>query len=160
MYDRREGILVGMYNVLKGIKKSGFLGRGVVDLNELQKTGENYLVLLDGDELRPPNARDKAIGMMPGMLLMEPLVLGGIGTTPDQLGTKINALRALIVPALLNDTTLRTLITNAPNVRYGASLGYISYEGFATKYSRGSLLGTDMQLNFEIGYPFNPADLL
>ncbi|HET7376547.1 MAG TPA: hypothetical protein VFK30_07555, partial [Anaerolineae bacterium] len=103
------------------------------------------IVLIDGDEGLADGFRNKG-GSAPIIMMMSPRIAIGVSTSVDDLGPSVNAIRAALVPAIMKDASLATILS--PN-------GKITYDGLAGKLSQGSLMASDMELNFSIEYPLD-----
>ncbi|HET7376496.1 MAG TPA: hypothetical protein VFK30_07300 [Anaerolineae bacterium] len=139
--DKREDILARLFTVLSGIRNITTVARNI---DEMPEGSRPCIVLIDGDEIRSDTSRGKALQTV--VMVMTPRIAIGISSSPDNLGPDINAIRAKVLPAVLGDATLTTILgTN----------GKITYDGLAGKLSQGSLMASDMELNFSIEYPLD-----
>lgn len=147
MSDRREAILVRIYKILQGIKEFKTVAR---NLDELPESSRPCAVLIDGDEVRSDTSEGR--GRQVVVMNMTPVISIGVSSSPDAIGAEANAIRAKVLPAILGDTTLLGLLSKE-------SRGRILYEGVSGRLSHGSLMASDIQLNFSIFYLLNPDDL-
>lgn len=139
--DKREDILARLFTILSGIRNITTVARNI---DEMPEGSRPCIVLIDGDEVRSDTSRGKA--MQTVVMVMTPRIAIGISSSPDNLGPDINAIRAKVLPAILGDATLTTILgTN----------GRITYDGLAGRLSQGSLMASDMELNFSIEYPLD-----
>lgn len=143
MSDKREEILARLLEILEGIKDFTTVAR---NLDEMPETGRPCAILMDGDETRSDTS--EGIGMQVLIMDMMPVISIGVSSSPENVGTEANALRCKVVPAILRDAELETLIGRK---------GRIRFEGVSGKLSHGSLMASDLQLNFSICYTLNPA---
>lgn len=106
--------------------------------------------ILDGDETpddsgygrgRPANA--------PIVVTMRPEIYGFVAGDEESAGQDLNALRALLIKAILNDATLLGLCKD----------GDIRYEGFASGMANGRSLEGEMGLAFAFVYVLRPKSL-
>lgn len=139
--DKREDILARLFTILSGIRNITTVARNI---DEMPEGSRPCIVLIDGDEARSDTSRGKA--MQTVVMVMTPRIAIGVSNSPDNLGPDINAIRAKVLPAILGDATLATIL--------GAN-GRITYDGLAGKLSQGSLMASDMELNFTIQYPLD-----
>lgn len=139
--DKREDILARLFTILGGIRNITTVARNI---DEMPEGSRPCIVLIDGDEIRSDSSRGKA--MQTVVMVMTPRIAIGISNSPGNLGPDINAIRAKVLPAVLGDATLTTIL--------GAN-GKITYDGLAGKLSQGSLMASDMELNFSIEYPLD-----
>lgn len=146
MSDKREEILSRIYTILKTIQNVTVRR----DLDEIPEDLRPCIVLLSGNETRSDTAEGR--GMQILMMAMTPSICIGVSSSPDGVGPAANAIRAKVLSAILGDATLVTLMGKEAK-------GRILYNGCDDKLSHGSLMASDLQLNFEIYYCLNPADL-
>lgn len=147
MSDAREAILARIYKILQGIKDFKTVAR---NLDELPESARPCAVLIDGDEVRSDTSEGR--GRQVVVMNMTPVISIGVSSSPDEIGADVNALRAKVLPAILGDATLLQLIGKE-------SRGRILYDGVNGRLSHGSLMASDIQLNFSIFYLLNPETL-
>lgn len=139
--DKREDILARLFTIISGIRNITTVAR---NLDEMPEGSRPCIVLIDGNEVRADDSRGK--GRQTVIMVMTPIIAVGVSSTVADLGADANAIRAKLLPAILTDTTLATILgTN----------GKITYDGLAGKLSQGSLMASDMELNFTIEYPLD-----
>jgi hypothetical protein len=143
--DRREEILYRIEQILNDIPGILTLFRNV---DEIPESSRPCLVLIDGDEAISPTATGR--NGQPMVMEMNPIIAIGVSDRPSTLGAQANGFRASILAALLGDAELLALAT---------SNGRIHYTGANGKLSHGSLMASDLQLNFTIAYKLDPAEL-
>lgn len=146
MSDKREEILSRIYTLLKTIQNVTVAR----DLDEMPEESRPCIVLLSGNETRSDSSEGRGLQVL--MMAMAPMIAIGVSSTPDGVGPAANAIRAKILPAILGDAQLVTLMGKEAK-------GRIFYNGCGDKLSHGNLMASDLQLNFEIYYTLNPADL-
>src|SRR5512143_4294324 len=139
--DKREDILARLFTIISTIRNITTVAR---NLDEMPEGSRPCIVLIDGNEVRADDSRGK--GRQTVIMVMTPTIAVGVSSTVADLGADANAIRAKLLPAILTDTTLATILgTN----------GKITYDGLAGKLSQGSLMASDMELNFTIEYPLD-----
>jgi hypothetical protein len=144
--DRREEILFRIEQILASIADANTVIRNV---DEIPESSRPCLILIDGDEAISPTSTGR--NGQPLIMEMTPVIAIGVSDRPETLGAQANGFRAAILAALLGDTQLQTII-GAPN-------GRIQYTGAKGKLSHGSLMASDLQLDFTISYKLDPAEL-
>ncbi len=145
MADIREEILVRLLAILgTGVERTR---RNSDDLSS--KTG-NAAVLHDGDESitdlpiqrnsrGDPRVLKDFVHMMPGITII-------VGSSTEEVGTALNALRQFFLPAIINDATLISLV--GPN-------GEIRYTGLTMETQAGENREGRMTLDFRFQYVLN-----
>lgn len=136
MTDRRENILARLKAVVGGVAGITKCER---NLDEIPENIRPAAVIFDGGEEaaesdpRRPSSRPRIISMTPQILIL-------IGDDARDLGTTMNDMRAKVIAAINNDTTLagHTLLdesvrylgfeTNLEPGRTGEGWGILSYE--------------------------------
>lgn len=141
MSDKREDILARIFAIIEGISGITTVARNV---DEMPEGSRPCIILIDGDEIRSDTSRGH--GAQSVVMVMTPQIAIGVSSTPEDIGSSINAIRAKLLPAILGDSQLTGIL--------GAN-GKITYDGLAGKLSQGSLMASDMQLNFSIEYPLD-----
>lgn len=108
--------------------------------------------VLEGDEAGDP--QDAPTAGQPNRrfsrIVMTPEIVIKVANAPETVGSDLNALRQLVIKAVLTDADLATLTTNAGRVQYAGA-------GSALAYGR-SMVG-EAALSFAITYLLRP-DLL
>jgi hypothetical protein len=145
MTDRREDILDRIYAVLLGVRGINDWARNIDEMQELQRP---CLILIDGDEVISPTSTGR--NGQPMVMEMTPIIAIGVSDKPETLGAQANGFRAAILAGLLADAQLQGLATTN---------GRIQYTGANGKLSHGSLMASDLQLNFTISYKLDPSEL-
>jgi hypothetical protein len=145
MTDRREEILGRIFDVLSTIRGVNIVVRNVDEMNEAQRP---CLVLIDGDEIISPTSTGR--NGQPMVMEMTPIIAVGVSQKPETLGGQANGFRVAILAALLGDLQLQSMATTN---------GRIQYTGANGKLSHGSLMASDLQLNFTISYALIPSEL-
>jgi hypothetical protein len=164
MFDRREAILEQILVVLAQVgtgwvaavdsEPSVFRNRAEIPPEKLPA-----LVLLDGrEQVITSTLRKDQMGIVPSatapsVYTLSPqvfIVLKPRQTLANEgVGEELSQMRMKLVPAVLDDDTLGTLI--------GPS-GGIRYMGHLTDLQTGSTVLGQMQLNFEFSYVLNPNE--
>lgn len=152
--DRRERILTRMEELLQGVCTQ--LGGWIYARNrgELPDEMRPALILLDADEaVGLPVQLNQARGQLrtpPMIMEMRPQLFAVLkDREPKNLlvGTDLLTARRLILPlllpSLLTDDTLKSLV---------GSNGFIRYEGLLTDLATGRSMRGECQFNFVFGY--------
>ena len=119
------------------------------NVDEMPESSRPCLILIDGDERRSDTSR--AIGLQPLVIMMNPVIAIGVSASPHSVGPDVNELRAKILPAVLGDSQLTSLLT---------ANGRIQYDGANGKLSHGSFMADDLELLFTLHYVFKPNDFI
>jgi hypothetical protein len=158
MADRREEILARLEAILEGLAQDmrdstedprprATAARGRLDFDESERP---ILLLLDGDE----DADQASFGRnhpasAANIVSLQPEVYVMIEGKPEDVGTRLNELRALVVKAVLTDAQLLALAHN----------GDVRYDGCVTGLSIGRSMEGEAALNFTLNYVFRPTAL-
>ena len=143
MTDRRELILERVFTLLEEV--SGwhhYRGRG-----DLQNVSRPALVLLDADEVASPLPGVKTRPGAPQIVTMRPevhVVLENSGTQKEEVGSKLNEMRLLLLRKIMRDPQIWELLTENGNVQY---LGLDSDQGY------GREMSGKMNLQLAFTYP-------
>jgi hypothetical protein len=142
--SKREDILARLVVVCSGIEGVVLCARNRDEISDRQKPA---IIIMDADEAaiegEPKRPGPQIISMTPEIYIL-------LSGEPATVGTELNAMRAALLSAVLNDATLRTI--TGPN-------GAIRYEGCATGLSRGRSMEGEMGVSLSFQYPFNPNNL-
>lgn len=144
--DPREAILARLVVIAEGL--------GVLVLRNVLAVPDDALpaiAILDGDEVafdgdapgpgRPqPNTRFSRITMSPEFVIK-------VSDDPETVGPALNALRQSLIKAVLGDSELPTLTTNAGHVRYVGASSALAY---------GRAMTGEAALSFAITYLLRP----
>lgn len=150
MVDRREDILVRLQAIAVAVVgKAESVWRNNSDFSTAPRPG---IVILDGEETskdgevqnRPAN-KPRRITMTPAIILLKSGQVAAVG--PD-----VNALRAQMLKAMFQDTTLLGLVLD------GNDRG-IDYHGCSANFAQGALMEGDMSLNISFTYPLRIDEL-
>jgi hypothetical protein len=149
--DRREQILNRLFDVLKTIPG---VKQWVRNRAELPNEDRPAITQMDADETANPNAFQKGrIGVSPSLVTCTPEIYVVLDDRkPDNLnvGQDLNAFRVLIVKAVRDDATLKSLV---------GSNGEIRYNGCNTDLGRDRNLVGEMLISLSFVYPFIPSEL-
>ncbi len=148
MPDRREDIMVRLLAIANETKEFKLVARNKANIPEDQRPA---FICLDADETADdrdqgrgrPSATINLVGMTPEIFIL-------LGDRPENVGTEINALRAVIIKAILEDATLEAIMGRNGGVRY---------EGCATGLATGRTMEGEMGLSFTFTYIFKPSEL-
>lgn len=142
MADTREAILVRLLAII-----GGFVSRTRRNSDDLSAKTGSAGVLSDGDEtitdipLRKNNRGDPRI--IKDFLQMTPNITIIVGASTENIGTELNGLRAQMLPAIVNDSELISLVGPNGEIRYtGMTLETQAGE------SREGRLTLDMRLTY------------
>jgi hypothetical protein len=153
MTDRREAILVRLFEIAAGLDGIKYAARNDINVGDEQLPAA---IILDNDEAVDDNqARRNIPALAHGLMNMTPqtslLVLEGT----INVGTVLNGLRAQFVRAVLSDAVLASLA----GAGGGRSSGAVRYLGCALRLQEGRAIIGNLVLHFQISYPFDPNDL-
>lgn len=155
MADRREPILAQLLVIMQAITPgTGRCGRNLDDMSAAAAPGS---VVLDGDETiresesaTPPRSSRGDPRILTDYIVMTPSIQVVVSASSADVGTVLNSLRAQIIPAVINDSVLRTLVT---------SNGELRYTGLTMETQAGERREGRMTVDFRLVYPFNVSDL-
>lgn len=143
--DRREDILARLLVVAQGLPGMTAAVRNAGGLSDDKRPA---VVILDADEVAEPAADSRGRG--PQMVTMTPEIYILLSGAPADVGTQINAMRAGLIKAVLDDAALQTLVTTN---------GAIRYEGCATGLARGRSMEGEMGVSIGFTYPLRTNEL-
>ena len=146
--DRREAILARLLEIAEGIPGIALAARNRPDFSDRARPA---ILILDADETA--DDREKGRGRpshSPNIIGMTPEIHVLLGGKHEQLGSSINALRALLLKAILMDAELRTIV--------GAN-GDRRYEACATDLAAGRSVEGNLGVSFTFTYPLIPSEL-
>jgi len=143
--DRREEILARLAVVAAGISGVVTAVRNSVGLSDDKRPA---IDILDADEVSAPALSSQGKG--PQLVTMTPEIYIMVAETPENLGPAINAIRASVIKAILEDTDLQNLTGDNGSIRY---------EGCATGLSRGRSMEGEMGASIAFTYPFFLSEL-
>jgi hypothetical protein len=148
--DVRENILVRLLS-LADSQAPGRADRNVGSTSGLDLS----FIVLDGDEVTrednstPRNSRGDP-RIMQDFTVMTPTFLAILGAPSTDIGTLLNAVRAQVVPLVINDPELISYVGPGGELRYsGCSLNTDTVEKREGR----------LELNFRITYPLSINDL-
>jgi len=147
MTDRRELILARLLEIAKGIDGIAAAFRNRDEISEKQRPA---IVILDADEAADDADPASRSTRAPRRVAMTPEIYILLGAKPEELGTAINILRALLVKAVLTDAALLAIL---------GSNGEARYEGCATALARGRSMEGEMGVSFSFTYVLRPEEL-
>jgi hypothetical protein len=147
MTDRRELILVRLLAIALTMP-----GINVAARNKLSPDDTDLpaIMVLEGDETAEETDPEARPANAPRQVTMIPEIVIALGDDPDAIGTSINAMRAALYKAIVNDTTLLGLVVNGRRIRYvgaGTELGY------------GRTMEGTMAMKFAFTYLLLPSEL-
>ncbi|MCW2854367.1 MAG: hypothetical protein JWM84_4031 [Nocardioides sp.] len=146
--DRREAILARLLEIAAAIPGIVLAARNRPDFSDRARPA---ILILDADETA--DDREKGRGRAanaPNLVGMTPEIHVLLGGKHEQIGTQINALRVLLLKAVLTDEALRTIV--GPN-------GEIRYEACATDLAAGRAVEGNLGVSFTFTYPLIPSEL-
>lgn len=147
MTDIREGILARLHTILDGVQTGVPAFRNRTQFSEDMRP---CVVIMDGDEIADENDNNKH-ALSPRRMEMSPEVYILVGDQAATVGTALNALRAVVIDAVLNDNTLHLFSLNDSAV---------SYEGCRFIVEDGRKMEGAMGLTFSFKYILRPDDLV
>lgn len=147
--DPREAILARLLDVAASVDTSLAKRR-----NETDVSGANLpaAILFDGEEVAretDPQTRTPATTLR--HIDMTPEVQFRLEAKAEDVGTKLNLLRAKLIKAVLNDATLLALTVNSRSIRY---------QGSMTATERGRSMEGGIGVAFTFTYVLKPDDLV
>jgi hypothetical protein len=146
--DKREAILQRLIEIATAVP-------GVITVvrnqDELSEHARPAIAVFDGDEAADERFDQPAhSGRAPNLIEMTPEVLILLGALPERIGTALNELRAMLVKAVLTDSTLAALV--GPN-------GRVRYVGCSTHLGQGRSMEGSMGVQFAFAYVLRPEQL-
>jgi hypothetical protein len=152
MTDRREQVLTAILAALKEVSgvQSVIRNRGAL-LADMRPA----VVLLDGDENSrdpPPQGRGQ-LSLSPNLIDLTPEIYVVMDTRLPQnegIGEDMNALRVLILTALMSNAALIAVL---------GSNGDIKYDGCETDMASGRSMEGQMHLRLTFTYVLRPSEL-
>jgi hypothetical protein len=152
MTDKREDILVALGAALTGVlTTAGFAVENFLrDAQEVPEDLRPAIVMLDADEtvdeaLNPYGKGRPTSKTIPLAMSPETFVL--LQETDDLIGPKLNEWRAMVIKAVMTDTTLNSLCHE------------IRYEGFTSALANGRSMEGQAKLHFTFIYMLRPDQL-
>jgi hypothetical protein len=146
--DKREEILVRLVQVISAIPGVWKVYRNRPAISAAQRPA---IVVLDSDEEGTLGAF--ALGRplaSPGIMRMTPEVCLMAAGESDTIGASLSAMRFLVIPAILTDDFLSTLV---------GTIGGVQYQGCTTDLGRGRTMEGELVLNFEIHYALKLSEM-
>jgi hypothetical protein len=149
--DIREAILVRLVAVLSALPApfdalEAYRNRS----DDLSPDLKPAIVIFDGDEHVEDVGEGPRVQQFGDVLArMRPQIVLSVGEYPDDVGTKLNALRGAVYKAIFTDSALRALVTRT---------GAILYHGSENQLFLGREMIGDMALHFAFVYPLAPSD--
>lgn len=148
--DPREAILARLLIVAGGVDTSLNPIR-----NESDPAAANLpaVILFDGEENNVGDIPRRRVGGPPSLqnIEMMPEVQFRLKGKDNEVGTKLNLLRAKLIKAVLNDATLLALTVNSISIRY---------QGSMTATERGRSMEGGIGVAFTFTYVLKPDDLV
>lgn len=152
LYDRRELILARLHAVLQGLED--FSPRNVYrNKAEVSDRSEPMILMFDGDEEEADETasqRGNRAGASAYVMSMAPELYILLGSTPENVGTELNALRAKVLKAVLTDGQLKTLA--GPN-------GSVRLVGCAFGLHKAKKVEGELGITLAIKYPFQATQV-
>lgn len=147
MRDRREEVFDRVMAIVNDVPNIRAVYRNVDSNPEYLRPS---VILKDGEEEAPPfDTRNQHRYAIQNVVTITPEIILIAAGNEESMPGQLAAMRMWLIPALVKDTTLRSICTDNGNVRYaGASL----------KDDYGVLLQGEMRLTFEITYPILDSD--
>lgn len=147
--DRRESILARLLEIasdIEGIKRA-WRHKG-----RLTEDARPAIVILDADETAEEegNVSSSRPSDLSRRVVMTPEIYIMLGSSLEDVGTDINAMRAKFLKAVMLDAELREIVgTN----------GHFKYEGCATGLGEGRTMEGEMGVSISFTYVLKYAEL-
>lgn len=143
MADKREDILARLVAIAESIPGVVTVSRNGGQLDDEQRPG---IIILDADETAEASDPLRA----PRRITMRPQIYIVLGDVAESIGTAVNAYRAALLKAVLQDAQLQTICgTN----------GGVQYNGCATALANGRTMEAEIGLDFSFSYILRPDQL-
>ena len=146
--DVREAILEQLVSTAGGIDGVTSVFRNNITVDE---TDLPAIVVLDGDEVADEGDPVGRGPLAPRRMTMTPQILIILPSSQREVGTNLNAFRALLIHAVTDDDTLTALTTNGRGVRLQQT---------QTNLAWGRSMKGEMSVQFEIPYTLRPDQLV
>lgn len=147
--DRREDILDRLYTIMQDVEgvETVFRNKRIREDDALPsiQVMDADEEANDGDPPQRPSNSPRRVGMTPEIFI----TLGA--DNPDSVGTILNTVRRRVIRAVLTDTTLQAICTNAGSIRY---------VGCTTALQLASTLKGQMGVTFTFNYPLFAGELI
>lgn len=148
MSDVREAIFVRLKAICRAINGVSGAYRNGVNLSE---TRLPCMVVHDGDE-SGNDSDPMRQSIAPRRMTIDQTITIAIAAEPENTGTQLNAFRAKLLTAILEDEQLKALTGNDPR-------GGVRYEGCTTELTQGQTIIALMNVSFTVPYIFRVSDL-
>ena len=146
--DKREEILKRLAEVVGSVAGVSTVVRNTDEISEHKRPA---IAIFDADETADERAGQQGYaGGAPNLVEMTPEVVILLGSKPESVGSKLNALRASLVKAVLSDPQLISL--TGPN-------GRVRYVGCSTHLGHGRSMEGSMAVHFSFAYVLRPEQL-
>ena len=146
--DKREQILQRLLEVAAGVPGVVTTVRNQDEISEHKRPA---IAIFDADETANESADQQGhAGRAPNLIEMTPEVLILLGARPEIVGSALNALRSMLIKAVLTDAQLVALA--GPN-------GRVRYVGCSTHLGHGRSMEGSMGLHFSFAYVLRPEQL-
>lgn len=146
--DPREAILARLLDVAAGVDTSLAKRRNETDVSSSNLPA---VILFDGEEVARENDPVGRSAATIRHVDMTPEVQFRLEAKAEDVGTKLNVLRAKLIKAVLNDETLLGLVINSRAIRY---------QGSMTATERGRSMEGGIGVAFTFTYVLKPDDLV
>lgn len=151
MADTREQILLQLVAIANSVAPT----EATRNVDDMTASSQLAITILDGDEAPGDNFTPiRSSRGDPRVLLelmsMTPSVLLTLGAPTDRIGSDLNEVRRQLLPLVISDPTLMSLVT---------ANGEIRYTGLAMETNPGEQREGRMTLDFKITYPLFISEL-
>lgn len=147
MADVRELIMVRLLAISSGIAGVTSAVRNQSLVSDIRLPA---IHVFDGDEDVDGKGVDYRKSNFPGFIILKPIIYLNYSGASTGIGTTINAARAALIKAVLDDSQLAT---------YVGSNGKVRYEGCVTGLQPAREMVAQMVVNFSFTYPIKTSDL-
>lgn len=138
--DKREAILARLVDIAKTIVDPNHVFRNKLEIAEDFRPA---IIILDQDEVKDETKDPTGRGRPPEgpfYMLMSPEVFILERGTPEEIGSKLNAIRVKVIKEILKDAPLRALCSEP------------RYEGFSTALASGRSMEGQARVHFTLPY--------
>jgi len=153
MIDTRESILVRIKDIISTIASPD---RTLRNTDEVSGRGGTYAILFDGDEAidEENDTTRSSLGdpsVVQDFMVMSPAVELITGAETEDIGSELNTLRRQLLPLILLDAELVSLV---------GSNGQIRYMGCSVETQAGDNREGTITFDFRFKYVLRVADLM
>lgn len=151
--DVREQILSRIRAVLGTVAGAQLAARNRIPVSGASRPA---LVLQDGSEEECETENPGPRGSQKSLMRLSPRVMILAGAPAESIGATLSTLRAALLPAILKDSQLLSLVGGPAGIR---GQGQMRYSGCAVELQTGETQEAVMQLDFTFEYVLSLEDL-